>query len=148
VRASGRSVPVTTAGIAGGWHVPELAINKIESSSWRCDRARDTTRSDRGRGKPKQLKVSVRPISGPIRRKEMVDERSGGGHAQIDGAAAPASAQTYDPRYPVCMTITEWGGPRIECSFTSIPQCGALSSGRAAQCYNNPYYGYDRKKIR
>ena len=25
-------------------------------------------------------------------------------------AATSASAQTYDPRYPVCMKVTEWGG--------------------------------------
>jgi hypothetical protein len=63
-------------------------------------------------------------------------------------AITPASAQTYDPRYPVCMTITEWGGPRIECSFSSIPQCNASASGRSAQCYLNPYYGYERKNFR
>ena len=63
-------------------------------------------------------------------------------------AVTPASAQTYDPRYPVCMTVTEWGGPRIECSFTSIPQCDASASGRAAQCYPNPFYAYERKNGR
>ena len=63
-------------------------------------------------------------------------------------AAAPASAQTYDPRYPVCMTLTEWGGARIDCSFQSIPQCKAAGSGRAAQCDVNPYYGYDRRSPR
>jgi len=63
-------------------------------------------------------------------------------------AAAPASAQTYDPRYPVCMTLTEWGGARIDCSFQSIPQCKATATGRAAQCDANPYYGYDRRSPR
>jgi hypothetical protein len=63
-------------------------------------------------------------------------------------AAAPVSAQTYDPRYPVCMTLTEWGGARIDCSFQSIPQCKEAGSGRAAQCDVNPYYGYDRRSPR
>jgi Protein of unknown function (DUF3551) len=62
-------------------------------------------------------------------------------------AATSASAQEYDFRYPVCMRLTEWGGgPHIECSFTSIPQCNAAASGRAAQCVDNPYYGYDRRE--
>ena len=63
-------------------------------------------------------------------------------------ATAPASAQTYDPRYPVCMTLTEWGGSHIVCSFTSIAQCKETASGRAAQCDANPFYGYDRRGSR
>ena len=62
--------------------------------------------------------------------------------------ATPASAQTYDPKYPVCMTLTEWGGARIDCSYETIPQCKAAGSGRAAQCDVNPYYGYDRRSPR
>jgi uncharacterized protein DUF3551 len=63
-------------------------------------------------------------------------------------AATSASAQAYDPRYPVCMTLTEWGGSRIECSFTSIAQCKETASGRAAQCDANPFYEYDRRGSR
>ena len=64
-------------------------------------------------------------------------------------AASFASAQEYDFRYPVCMRLTEWGsGPHIECSFTSIPQCNASASGRAAQCVDNPFYAYDSRKER
>ena len=63
-------------------------------------------------------------------------------------AIAPASAQTYDPRYPVCMTLTEWGGSHVECSFTSIPQCNATAAGRAAQCGVNPFYGYGKRSPR
>jgi hypothetical protein len=60
-------------------------------------------------------------------------------------AVTPAAAQTYDPKYPVCMTLIEWGGgPHIDCSFTSIPQCKETAAGRAAQCDANPYYGYRR----
>jgi Protein of unknown function (DUF3551) len=54
-------------------------------------------------------------------------------------AAAPARAQTYDPAYPVCMHV--YG--RIvyyDCRYSSIPQCKAAASGRAAQCDVNPYF--------
>jgi uncharacterized protein DUF3551 len=63
-------------------------------------------------------------------------------------AATSASAQNYDPKYPVCMTLTEWGGSHIVCSFTSIAQCKETASGRAAQCDANPFYGYDRRGSR
>jgi hypothetical protein len=53
-------------------------------------------------------------------------------------AAAPASAQAWDPNYPVCMHVV---GPfnYNECRFTSLAQCAATASGRAAQCIVNPY---------
>jgi uncharacterized protein DUF3551 len=56
--------------------------------------------------------------------------------------AGPATAQTYDPNYPVCMQYYggSLGGNYIDCSFTSIPQCQASASGRPAECYVNPYY--------
>ncbi|WP_083519453.1 DUF3551 domain-containing protein [Bradyrhizobium jicamae] len=52
----------------------------------------------------------------------------------------PASAQTYDPAYPVCLRVY---GPATyyECSYTSLPQCNASASGRSAQCVINPYFG-------
>lgn len=54
-------------------------------------------------------------------------------------AAAPARAQTYAPGYPVCLHVY---GPvtYYECSYTSLPQCNASASGRAAQCVVNPYF--------
>lgn len=55
--------------------------------------------------------------------------------------AAPARAQTYDPAYPVCIQTYGYDGNSIECSFTSLAQCAASASGRAAQCITNPYYG-------
>ena len=61
-------------------------------------------------------------------------------------ALAPASAQTYDPRYPVCMHV--YGvleGDRIDCDFTSLAQCAASASGRPATCLINPYYAYARR---
>jgi hypothetical protein len=52
-------------------------------------------------------------------------------------AADPARAQTYG-EFPVCMHVY---GPisYYDCSYTSIPQCGASAAGRAAQCVLNPY---------
>ena len=62
--------------------------------------------------------------------------------------AGPAEAQTYDPAYPVCLQIYQGGiaDYYFECAYTSIPQCQASASGRAAQCVVNPYYGAPRKK--
>jgi uncharacterized protein DUF3551 len=56
-------------------------------------------------------------------------------------SAAPALAQTYDPAYPVCLQIYQgWHDYYFECAYTSLPQCNASASGRAAQCIINPYY--------
>jgi hypothetical protein len=54
-------------------------------------------------------------------------------------ATGPAAAQTYDPDYPVCLHVY---GPIVyyECRYTSLPQCNATASGRAAQCVVNPYF--------
>jgi len=54
-------------------------------------------------------------------------------------AISPSHAQTYDPNYPVCFQITEWGGTHIDCSFTSMPQCQATASNLGA-CFANPYF--------
>ena len=53
----------------------------------------------------------------------------------------PASAQTYGQGYPVCLHVY---GPvtYYECGYTSIAQCNATASGRAAQCVLNPYLAY------
>lgn len=51
--------------------------------------------------------------------------------------AAPAPVQAgYD--YPVCLRVY---GPATynECSYTSIAQCKATASGRAAECYPNAF---------
>lgn len=53
----------------------------------------------------------------------------------------PASAQMYDPRYPVCMHV--YGsliGERMDCIFTSWNQCQAAASGLPATCLVNPFY--------
>jgi hypothetical protein len=61
--------------------------------------------------------------------------------------AVPASAQTYDPNYPVCVQTYTIGGGSIDCSFTSLAQCAASASGRAAQCLNNPYFAPGGRKL-
>jgi hypothetical protein len=56
-------------------------------------------------------------------------------------AATPASAQRYDPSYPVCMEVYGGDGSRIECFYTSMAQCkGGAGAGVAGLCFNNPYY--------
>jgi hypothetical protein len=54
-------------------------------------------------------------------------------------ATGPAAAQTYDPRYPVCLRVY---GPANynECAYTTLAQCQATASGRAAECYPNAFY--------
>src|SRR5687768_16265105 len=61
----------------------------------------------------------------------------------ITGAAAilPAQAQTYDPRYPVCLRVYQgYTDYYFECGYTSLAQCNMSASGRFAQCIVNPYY--------
>ena len=56
-------------------------------------------------------------------------------------AAPSVRAQTYDPAYPVCLQIYQsWNDYYFECAYTSLPQCNASASGRAAQCVINPYF--------
>jgi hypothetical protein len=53
----------------------------------------------------------------------------------------PAPAQTYDPKYPVCLQIYQsYRDYYFECAYTSLAQCNMSASGRAAQCIVNPYY--------
>ena len=56
-------------------------------------------------------------------------------------AASPSRAQTYDPNYPVCLQVfTGFADSYFECAYTSLEQCRASASGRAAQCIVNPFY--------
>ena len=55
-------------------------------------------------------------------------------------AAPPAWAQRYDPKYPVCMEVTDGEGSRMECFFTTMAQCKEGAQGIAGLCFNNPYY--------
>jgi Protein of unknown function (DUF3551) len=62
--------------------------------------------------------------------------------------SAPAPAQTYDPRYPVCIHIYgEEMGDRIDCIFTSLAQCAGSASGLPAVCLTNPYYASARQAM-
>ena len=62
-------------------------------------------------------------------------------------AMPPARAQTYDPRYPVCLQIYQgYTDYYFECGYTSIPQCQMSASGRAAQCVVNPYYAGPKRR--
>lgn len=61
----------------------------------------------------------------------------------------PASAQMYDPRYPVCMHV--YGsliGERMDCIFTSVNQCQAAAQGLPATCLVNPFYGPEAPRSR
>ncbi|WP_291859598.1 DUF3551 domain-containing protein [Bradyrhizobium sp.] len=61
--------------------------------------------------------------------------------------AEAASAQTYDPKYPVCLQVYQgWNDYYFECGYTSLAQCRMSASGRAAQCIVNPYYGGGKAK--
>jgi len=61
--------------------------------------------------------------------------------------APSARAQTYDPRYPVCLQVYQgWNDYYFECGFTSIAQCNASASGRSAQCIVNPYYAGGKQR--
>ena len=56
-------------------------------------------------------------------------------------AATPAPAQTYDPKYPVCLQVYQgFVDYYFECAYTSMGQCQMSASGRAASCVVNPYY--------
>ena len=55
--------------------------------------------------------------------------------------ATPTMAQTYDPKYPVCLQIYRaMVDYYFECNYTSMAQCQISASGRSAQCIVNPYY--------
>jgi hypothetical protein len=61
--------------------------------------------------------------------------------------ATPAAAQTYDPKYPVCLQVYQgFADYYFECAYTSLPQCNMSASGRAAQCIINPYYAGGKGK--
>lgn len=54
--------------------------------------------------------------------------------------AGPVRAQTYNPDYPVCLHVYDLGANYIECAYTSLAQCAMTASGRAAECFVNPYF--------
>ena len=62
-------------------------------------------------------------------------------------AATSAMAQTYDPKYPVCLQVNKgWNDYYFKCGYTSLAQCNMSASGRAAHCIVNPYYAGAKAK--
>jgi hypothetical protein len=56
-------------------------------------------------------------------------------------ATSSGRAQTYNPKYPVCLKVIQnFGGERFECAYTSRAQCAQTALGLPAQCIVNPYY--------
>jgi len=53
---------------------------------------------------------------------------------------SPASAESFDTKYPVCMEVYASDGPRMDCYFWSMRQCWAKTDGMAAQCVANRNY--------
>jgi uncharacterized protein DUF3551 len=53
---------------------------------------------------------------------------------------APARAQTYDPRFPVCLEVRDGEGGYNDCSYSSLQQCAQSAAGRSAQCMVNPFF--------
>jgi hypothetical protein len=52
----------------------------------------------------------------------------------------PTHAQTYDPRYPVCMQLARDGSINWSCEYTSVAQCATSAIGRAGSCVMNPNF--------
>jgi hypothetical protein len=64
-------------------------------------------------------------------------------------AVAPATAQRYDPRYPVCLQRWLRGGiSYMDCSYMNWDQCRATASGLSAMCLDNPYWQKQRQDPR
>ena len=64
-------------------------------------------------------------------------------------AMPSARAQTYDPKYPVCLQVYQsFKDYYFECAYTSIAQCNMSASGRSAQCIVNPYYAGPKRTER
>src|SRR5260370_38392867 len=57
----------------------------------------------------------------------------------------PATAQTYDPAYPVCLHVYDKGANYYQCSYTSLPQCNASASAPASHCVINPYFASEEE---
>ena len=54
--------------------------------------------------------------------------------------AAPAPAQTYNPKYPICLQSYAIGGEIIKCSYDTLAQCAASTRGGGGQCVENPFF--------
>lgn len=56
-------------------------------------------------------------------------------------ATGPSRAQTYDPNYPVCLHVVDWGGSYEDCRYRTMAQCAMSAAGVSATCMMNPFYG-------
>lgn len=54
-------------------------------------------------------------------------------------AAAPLSAQTYDPKYSVCKRVNS-DAASVDCYYTTMAECQQDIRGMSAQCVPNPFY--------
>jgi hypothetical protein len=59
-------------------------------------------------------------------------------------AAAPAQAQTYNPKYPVCLQTYHIGGGIIKCDYDTLAQCNTTALGLGGQCIENPFFAGPR----
>ncbi len=67
----------------------------------------------------------------------------------IAAATSSPHAQTYDPKYPVCLQVYQgFTDYYFECGYTSLAQCNMSASGRSAQCVVNPYYAGPKRRDR
>lgn len=56
-------------------------------------------------------------------------------------------SQTCDPKYPVCLQVFQsFKEYYFDCTYTTMQQCRASGSGRAASCVENPYYAGPKAK--
>jgi Protein of unknown function (DUF3551) len=53
--------------------------------------------------------------------------------------AAPASAQTYDPKYAFCKK-TNSDASSVDCYYNSMEECREAVRGMSADCVVNPFY--------
>jgi hypothetical protein len=60
-------------------------------------------------------------------------------------STAPVSAQTYDPRYPICKRVNS-DAASIDCYYTTMEQCKEDARGESAECVVNPYFKTAREE--
>ncbi|WMT79466.1 DUF3551 domain-containing protein (plasmid) [Bradyrhizobium sp. Ash2021] len=68
--------------------------------------------------------------------------------AMVWTGAVPARAQTYDSSSPVCLQVYSIDGSSIACGYKSLAECTSTASGRAAQCFVNPYFAQSQLRGR
>jgi hypothetical protein len=71
-----------------------------------------------------------------------LDARNGFDHVRDwnDLDRSPGAGANLRSKLPYLSAELRIGGCKIECDYTSLAQCNASASGRAAQCYINPFF--------